>query len=318
MKKALVVGASGGMGYALVCELVSKDIEVIAFARGKEKLASLFQHKENVTIFAGDALNKQDLLEAAQGVDIIFHAASFPYQEWEHKHLKCLNIMIEVAKMQQAKIALVDNIYAYGRQTTHLVKEEAVKEPHTKKGKIRLAMENRLKDSGVPSLIVHMPDLYGPNAENTILYETLKSVVNNKKANFVGDMEKAREFLYTFDGAKAMVELALRPDAYNQNWNVPGVPSITGQELMLIIREITGYKKDVRTVSKGMIRLIGTFSPFMKEMVEMMYLTEVPVLLSGEKCKNEIGALSYTSYKEGLQETIVWMKKDKKVQSVTY
>lgn len=307
MKKALVVGASGGMGYALVCELVLKEIEVIAFARGKEKLASLFQHKENVTIFAGDALNKQNLLEAAQGVDIIFHAASFPYQEWEHKHLKCLNIMIEVAKMQQAKIALVDSIYAYGRQTTQLVKEEAVKEPHTKKGKIRLAMENRLKDSGVPSLIVHMPDLYGPNAENTILYETLKSILQNKKANFVGNTQVAREFLYTFDGAKAMVELALRLDAYNQNWNVPGVHSITGQELMIIIREITGYKKDVRTVSKGMIRLIGTFSPFMKEMVEMMYLTEDPVLLSGEKYRKRVGTLPYTSYKDGLQETIVWM-----------
>lgn len=309
MKKVLVVGASGGMGYALVCELVSRGIQVIAFSRGKEKLTSLFQHKENVTIFAGDALNKQDMLVAAQGVDAIFHAVSFPYQEWEQKHIKCLNSMIEIAKTQQTKIALVDNIYAYGRQSTHSLTEAANKEPHTKKGGIRLAMENALKESGVPFLIVHMPDLYGPNAENTILYETLKSVVQNKKANFVGNTKIEREFLYTFDGAKAMVELALRPDTYNQNWNIPAIHPITGDELMVIVRELTGYQKEVRTITKGMIRLISIFSPFMKEMVEMMYLTQEPVLLSGEKYRKEIGALPQTSYRDGLQETLVWMNK---------
>ncbi|MFJ7735316.1 SDR family NAD(P)-dependent oxidoreductase [Lysinibacillus sp. NPDC097287] len=317
MKKVLVVGASGGMGYALVCELASRDIQVIAFSRGKEKLVSLFQQQKNVTIFAGDVLNKQEMLEAAQGVDVIFHAVSFPYQEWDHKHLECINIMIEVAEMQQAKIALVDNIYAYGRQTTRTVTELAHKNPHTKKGKIRLVMENKLKGSGVPSLIVHMPDLYGPNAENTILFGTLKNVVQHKKANFVGDMQVAREFLYTFDGAKAMVELALRPDTYNQNWNVPAVHPITGEELMTIVRKITGYQKSIRNVSKGMIRFIGIFSPFMKEMVEMMYLTEEPVLLSGEKYEKEIGALPDTSFSEGLHQTLEWLKKDNNEQSDT-
>jgi short-subunit dehydrogenase len=38
MKKALVAGASGGMGYALVGELVSRGIDVVACSRGKEKL----------------------------------------------------------------------------------------------------------------------------------------------------------------------------------------------------------------------------------------------------------------------------------------
>ncbi|MFJ7949976.1 SDR family NAD(P)-dependent oxidoreductase [Lysinibacillus sp. NPDC096418] len=310
MKKALVVGASGGMGFALVCELASRDIQVIAFSRGKEKLVSLFQHKQNVTILAGDALNKQEMLKAAHGVDVIFHAVSFPYQEWDHKHLECINIMIEVAQAQQAKIALVDNIYAYGRQNTRIVTEEAHKNPHTKKGRIRLSMENTLKDSGVPSLIVHMPDLYGPNAESTILFATLKSIVQQKKANFVGDMHVAREFLYTFDGAKAMVELALRSDTYNQNWNIPAVHPITGEELIKIVNEITDYQKGIRTVSKGMIRFLGIFSPFMKEMVEMMYLTEEPVILSGAKYEQAIGVLPRTSYREGVYQAIEWIRKD--------
>ncbi|WP_312475078.1 SDR family NAD(P)-dependent oxidoreductase [Neobacillus sp.] len=310
MKKALVLGASGGMGYALVSELISRGINVVAFSRGKEKLEQLYMKQASVTIFSGDALNQRELIEAADGVDVIFHTVSFPYQEWEKKHLQCLDIVLNVAKIKQAKVAFVDNIYAYGRQYK-IVNEDIKKEPHTKKGKIRLEMEKRMKESNVSTLIVHMPDLYGPNAENTILSETLNSVVKNKKAIFVGSTKIAREFLYTKDGAKAMVELSLRQDAYNQNWNIPSIKPITGEELISTIREITGYQKKVRTITKGMIRFFGLFSPFMKEMVEMMYLTESPILLSGEKYEKKINSLPCTSYKQGIQETISWMKQNK-------
>ncbi|WP_107926104.1 SDR family NAD(P)-dependent oxidoreductase [Lysinibacillus parviboronicapiens] len=308
MKKALVVGASGGMGYALVNELAARGIEVVAFARGKEKLVALFQQQPNVTIYSGDVFNVEQLEKASLGVEVIFHAISFPYQEWEEKHMRCLNILIRVAQAQQAKIVLVDNIYAYGEPTTSVVTEDTTKDPQTKKGKIRLAMERTLMDSNIPSLIVHLPDLYGPNAENTILYGMLKSVVKDKKANYVGNMQVAREFLYTFDGAKAMVELALRTDTYNQNWHVPAVHTITGEQLVSILRDITGYKREVRSVSKAMIGLLAIFSPFMKEMKEMMYLTEQPVILSGEKYEKAIGTLPQTPYKKGLQETLLWLK----------
>jgi len=307
MKKALVLGATGGIGYALVRELVERGVEVVAFSRGKERLHALYQNESKVSIFSGDALVEKDVIEAADGVDVIFHAVSFPYQEWKDKHPLCIEIIVRAAEMHQTKIALVDNIYAYGRQSKIEVIEDTKKEPHTKKGKIRLAMENRLKRSNVPCLIVHMPDLYGPNAENTLLYETLKSVVLNKSANFVGDIKVAREFIFTLDGAKAMVELALREDTYNQNWNIPSAHPITGEEIIEILRKEVGYKKSIRTVSKTMIRFIGLFQPFMREMVEMMYLTEDPVILSGNKYEVKIGPIPHTPYKKGIKETLNWM-----------
>jgi nucleoside-diphosphate-sugar epimerase len=308
MKKALVVGASGGMGYALVHELLSRGIEVVAFSRGKEKLESLYKNLSNVTIFPGDALKQSELTRAANGVDVMFHSVSFPYPDWDETHLPCIDIMLDVARAQKAKVALVDNVYAYGRQSKEMVTEQTKKEPHTKKGKIRLEMENRLKKSDVPTLIVHMPDLYGPNCGNTILHETLKNIVKNNKANFVGSTTVGREYLYNLDGAKAMVELSLREETYDQNWNVPSTHPITGEELMTILRDITGYKKAVRAVSTNMIRIIGIFSPFMREMVEMMYLTEQPVILSGEKYEKEINALPRTPYREGIEATINWMR----------
>lgn len=310
MKKALVLGATGGIGYALVRELVGHGVEVVAFARGEEKLKNYFHHEPQVTIFPGDALIESDVLQAAEGVDVIFHAVSFPYPEWSKTHPVCIEIMVRVAEKHEAKIALVDNIYAYGRQPNRRVTEETEKKPHTKKGKIRLQMETMLKNSSIPSLIVHMPDLYGPYAENTILFETLKGVAKQKKANFVGDTRVAREYLYTFDGAKAMVELALREETYNQNWNIPATHPISGEDLIKILREEVGFNQSVRTISKSMIRFLGIFQPFMKELVEMMYLTEEPVILCGNKYKEQIGTLLQTPYRKGLKETVAWIKKN--------
>ncbi|QWH40169.1 MULTISPECIES: SDR family NAD(P)-dependent oxidoreductase [Bacillus cereus group] len=310
MKKALVLGASGSMGYAIVKELCSRGIHVVAFARNKEKLEILFSGEENVKVVAGDVFIQEDIMEAAKGVDIIFHAVNIPYSDWEKKQPKLLKNILEVARYYDSKLGIVDNIYAYGRQGEEPVVEEVKKAPHTKKGKIRLQLEMMAKQARVQMFIAHFPDFYGPNAESTLVHHTLKGVLANKLSSFVGDKKIAREYIFTPDGAKAMIELALRDEAYGQNWNIPGYGVITGEEMIQHIQELTGYTKPVMTVKKGMINLIGLFDKQMKEFVEMLYLTENPVVLSGEKYERYIGVVPRTSYYEGLKRTIVHIKEN--------
>ncbi|WP_404330998.1 SDR family NAD(P)-dependent oxidoreductase [Mesobacillus maritimus] len=311
MKKALVLGASGGMGYAIVKELSARGIGVVAFARTKEKLEKLFNKDSNVTIFCGDIFSIADLQDAATGVDVIFHSANIPYPEWEEKLPVLVNNILTVAINEQSKLAIVDNIYAYGRCKGKKVKEDAEKSPHTKKGKIRLRLEKMIKESGVSALIAHFPDFYGPNAENSVLHYTLANVVQGKKSGFVGKQNVAREYIFTPDGAKAIVNLALDESAYGQNWNIPGNSVVTGEELIQTIRELTGYQKGLSTVSINMIRVLGLFNANMREVVEMFYLFEEPVVLDGQKYEAMIGPLPRTPYKEGLRQTIDYMKQDK-------
>ena len=309
MQKALVVGASGGMGYSVVQELSSRGISVTAFARSRDKLEKLFGNNPHVTIYAGDLFQVEDLEEAAQGVDVIFQAANIPYSEWETKLLVMMSNIIETAKKHSAKLAFVDNIYAYGRSTGETVNERTPKNPHTKKGMIRLQVEELIKISKVPALIAHFPDFYGPNAESSLLHYTLVNVIKNKKASYVGDQSIAREFIYTPDGARAIVELSLNEQAYGQSWNIPAHDVISGDEIIKTIRDITDYQKGVSTISKKMIQFIGLFNRQMREAVEMYYLNEEPVVLNGEKYEKLIGPLPRTSYREGLIETMEYMKK---------
>ncbi|KAA6457767.1 SDR family NAD(P)-dependent oxidoreductase [Bacillus cereus] len=309
MKKALVLGASGSMGYAIVNELCDRGIHVVAFARNKERLGALFSGNKHVEVVAGDVFVKEDIMNAAKDVDIIFHVVNIPYSDWEKQQEKLLINILEVSKHYGIKLGIVDNIYAYGRQGEGLVKEEAKKRPHTKKGKIRLQLEEMAKQANVRMFIAHFPDFYGPNAESTLVHHTLKGILANKMSSFVGDKKIAREYIFTPDGAKAMVELALHDEAYGQNWNIPGYGVITGEEMIQHIRELTGYTKRVITVKRGMIQFIGLFDKQMKEFMEMLYLTEKPVVLSGEKYERYIGDIPKTSYYNGLKEMIISMQK---------
>lgn len=116
MKKALVLGASGSMGYAIVNELCGRGIHVVAFARNKERLGALFSGNKHVEVVAGDVFVKEDIMNAAKDVDIIFHVVNIPYSDWEKQQEKLLINILEVSKHYGIKLGIVDNIYAYGRQ----------------------------------------------------------------------------------------------------------------------------------------------------------------------------------------------------------
>ncbi|GAA4713859.1 NAD-dependent epimerase/dehydratase family protein [Brevibacillus fulvus] len=307
MKKALVLGATGSMGYALVQELVKRNVEVTAFARGEERLRAFFANQNGVTLFPGDMFHPDSLDQAAADADVIFHAVNLPYGQWEQKLPLLTDRLLAAAQATGAKLVVVDNVYAYGRSNGQKVTEETPKQPASKKGKIRLQLEQTIKQSAVPALIAHFPDFYGPHAGNTLLHYTMQGILSGKKAYFVGNQQIEREYIYTPDGAKALVELALHDFAYGQNWNIPGSGVISGAEIIRILREASGYRRRVGTVTKPMLRFLGLFDKMMSEMVEMMYLTEQPVILSGEKYEKFIGKVPMTAYRDGILQTWNWM-----------
>lgn len=67
MEKAIVLGATGGSGQAIVSELLSRELEVIAFGRSESKLKRLM--KENgstplLTYKLGDIFDYTTIIEA--------------------------------------------------------------------------------------------------------------------------------------------------------------------------------------------------------------------------------------------------------------
>ena len=307
MSKVFIAGATGGIGSAIVFELIKQNFEVIAFARNKNRLNEMFGGHTLVTCIAGDVLDEEQLLQAAQDADLIIHAVNFPYQDWNKTHIQCLQNLLAAAKQQDARFIMIDNIYAYSKSEVPLT-EYSEKSPPSKKGELRLHMEQLIKASGLPYMILHIPDVYGPRAAGTHIGVTLDGVVKKKVAYYVGPMHVKREFAYTGDVAQFVVELSKRPDCYMQNWNLPGGLHITGQQLEDYIKHHTGYEKSFKPVTSLMLFFVGLFDPFMREMREMFYLCEEPLFIDGSKLKKELGELKFTNIEQSLLETYAWMK----------
>ncbi|MNU75229.1 short chain dehydrogenase [compost metagenome] len=319
MKQALVIGATGGTGAAITEELVRRGIRTIAFGRSRHKLeqfASRMGNPSHLTLAVGDAMRPDDIVAQAGGADVLFHCANVPYHEMESKLIPLGESVMEAAQRLAIKVVAIDGIYPYGKRQADLVTEEHPKQPHTKKGKVRLDYERMLfskRWNKAKVLIARLPDYYGPTAnEASYLGSTLEAIAAGKMAFFIGNMNTPREFIYLPDAAAMIVEVAGRDFAYEQNWNIPGAGLIAGRDIVRIAQAASGSAKPVIPLKKLGLSLLGIGIPVMKEVVEMLYLTEEPLTLSRDKYQRLIGPVITTSFQEGISSTIKALQKRKK------
>lgn len=311
MKKAVVLGASGGMGYAIMSEWLARGMHAVAFARNKGRLHHLYGQQEQAIICPGDALQINDLHQACEGAEIVFHAINLPYKDWGKQNPIIMHNIIEVIRETGAKLVYVDNIYAFGRFDGEKMCEDHPKQPHTRKGKVRLELENMLWEAvqkqGIQALQAYFPDFYGPHAPSTLLHYTFQSMAAGKRAMFVGDLTNEREYILTTDGAKALIALALSEGAYGQSWNIAG-GIIDGRRIVEIAAAQLGYNKKVGKVGTGMMMFAGLFNSQIRESIEMDYLRKEPIFLDSRKYEALLGPLPKTPFEEGIRLALKHME----------
>ena len=55
------------------------------------------------------------------------------------------------------------------------------------------------------------------------------------------------------------------------------------------IYQAAGREPKFRSAGRTLLRMMGWFNPIMRELPEMLYLQETPVLLDDEKLRNKLG-----------------------------
>ncbi|MDO8700754.1 MAG: NAD(P)H-binding protein, partial [Deltaproteobacteria bacterium] len=77
---ALVLGATGGIGGEVARQLRDAGWKVRALRRGG---ALTMERRDGIEWVRGDAMNRDDVLAAAQGCSVIVHAVNPPgYRRW--------------------------------------------------------------------------------------------------------------------------------------------------------------------------------------------------------------------------------------------
>ncbi len=279
--------------------------------RNPTKAGRVFASPEKVEFVEGSVEDSQTLQKAFDGVELFYNCLNLPYQQWSRLP-EVHGRIIQAARRGKARMVFPGNVYIYGHVHTDKVSEDHPRNPCSRKGRIRLALEDTFvqhsREGEVPCVIVRFPDYYGPNAAS-ITDGIFRSALKNKTARWYGRLDVIHEFIYVSDAAKAMVMASERPDASSQDFNVPGPKPIRVRDWITLVYEQLGLEPKMTGTSRTFVRLAGLFSRLAREFAEMQYLTEEPLILDGSKFNNFFGTRYPTrNYEDGIRETLAWMK----------
>jgi nucleoside-diphosphate-sugar epimerase len=308
----LVLGATGSIGSAIVNELTSAGKPVRALVRSPAKASKTLTRPDKVELIEGSVEDPQSLQRAFDGVELFYNCLNLPYPKWSRLP-EMHGRVIDAARRQKARMVFPGNVYIFGHSQTDKVREDHPRNPSSKKGRIRLALEETFmrhsREGDVPCIIVRFPDYYGPNAAS-IVDGIFRAALRNKKARWYGKLDVLHEFIFISDAAKAMIIASERPDAFGQDFNVPGPEPILVRDWITLVFKQTGIEPKMTGTSRMFVRLVGLFNSVAREFEEMQYLAEEPLILDGSRFNEFFGTKYPTrSYEDGIRETLAWMRK---------
>jgi len=258
-------------------------------------------------------MNAADVIAAAAGVSVVVHAANPPgYKNWKGLALPMLESSIAAARATGARLVLPGTVYNFGPDAPTLIDESVPQHPTTRKGKIRVAMEERLRraaDEGTPVLIVRAGDFFGPSASNNSWFSQglVKPGRPLRAVTYPGKRDAGHAWAYLPDLAATIVRLLERSAELKpfEVFHFAGHSFERGVELAEATRKAAGVPHaPIRRFPWFAIYLLAPFIETFREMLEMRYLWSRSLLLDNRKLVAFLGREPHTPLDDALRSTL--------------
>lgn len=307
----LVLGATGGIGGEVARQLVDAGWQVRALRRGATE-----GRRDGITWLSGDAMDRQAVMNAAKGCSVIVHAVNPPgYRGWAQLVLPMLDNTLAAARAEGATIVLPGTVYNYGPDAFgELLAEDASQHPVTRKGAIRVELEQRLEEAsrnGARVLIVRAGDFFGPKAGNNWFSQGLvKGGLPVKAVSYPGSPGVAHQWSYLPDVARTMVALLARRERLEPfaRFHMAGHRDPDGTQMSGAIRKVvarrTGIEPRMSAFPWLLLTLASPFVATLREMREMRYLWQTPVLMDNAKLVASLGHEPHTPLEEAVEASL--------------
>lgn len=306
----LILGATGGIGQAAAHAFLRAGWRVRALTRRPNPAADT--GLEAVQWLRGDAMNEADVVGAARGVDVILHAVNPPrYRRWRELALPMLEHSIAAARASGARILLPGNVYNFGPDAGTLVDERSPQHPRTRKGAVRVDMEQRLRSAsaqGVRSLVVRAGDFFGSQgASSWFTSAMVRPGRPLKRVFFPGRDDVGHAWAYLPDLAQTFVRLAQRerelPDF--DVYHFGGHWLARNDEMTAALRRACHHPRlRVIHVPWTLVALLRPFSGLMRELHEMRYLWREPLRLDNRKLLALLGTEPHTPLDDAVAQCL--------------
>lgn len=308
MSRIALFGAAGVIGQSIASALRSQGRAYRVVGRNDASLREAFGADPLAEIVTWNPDSPASVRAAADGVDTLIYMVGVDYWQFD-LHPKLMRQTLDGAVAAGVRqLILIGTVYPYGRAGSNPVRESHPREPHTFKGRMRKAQEDLLMqahaDGHIRATVLRLPDFYGPGVEASLLHRAAQAAVHGGTADMVGPIDRPHEFVFVPDVGPVVARLADTPAAFGKIWHLGGAGTTTQRDLVAEMERQTGAKLRLRVAGKTMLRLIGLFNPFMREMVEMHYLMTEPLILDDSALHQLIGPIHKTPYAQGIRQTL--------------
>ncbi|WP_295381673.1 SDR family oxidoreductase [uncultured Pseudacidovorax sp.] len=308
---ALVLGATGGIGGEVARQLRDAGWKVRGLKRGQQATTT----RDGITWIAGDAMNRDDVIAAAQGCSVIMHAVNPPgYRRWAELVLPMLDNTIAAATEQGATIVLPGTVYNFGPDAFPELREDSPQHPQTRKGAIRVELEQRLRSAtarGARAIVVRGGDFFGPRPGNSWFSQGLvKPGRPVSVVNLPGRSGTGHQWCYLPDVARTMVELLARRHSLEPfavfhmkgHWDADGTQM--AEAIRRVVLRRSGHAPKLRAFPWWMLTLASPFVATFREMRELRYLWQEPVHMGNDKLTSVLGEEPHTPLDEAVEAAL--------------
>ncbi|CAM6712858.1 NAD(P)-binding domain-containing protein [Enterobacter asburiae] len=313
--KVLILGATGGIGGEIARKLIRDEWDVRALRRSAPQND---EHNTCITWVSGDAQNAEQVEAAASECSVIVHAVNPPgYRNWEQLVMPMLHNTINAAERNGALIVLPGTVYNYGPDAFPLLREGSPQNPITRKGAIRVQMEQVLAayaQRGGKVLILRAGDFFGPHAGNNWFSQGLVKpghpplIVKNP-----GKAGAGHQWAYLPDVAETLAALLARRDELEPfaSFHMRGHWDADGTAMTAAIKHVAaraGVKAKVKPFPWWLISAMSPFNATLHEMREMRYLWDQTIEMDNSKLVAFLGHEPQTPLIEAVHSTLAGLR----------
>ncbi|WP_426752885.1 NAD-dependent epimerase/dehydratase family protein [Myxococcus sp. Y35] len=308
MGTVALFGASGAIGHSVAQALRAQGRPYRVVGRSREGLQREFGADPQAEIVTWNPEDEASIRAAARGVQTLVYLVGVPYWQF-HLHPGLMRRTLDAAIAEGVeRLVFIASVYPYGLPRTDVVNESHPRMPQTFKGRMRKEQEELLlaadKAGAIKVSILRLPDFYGPGVENSFLHRAFVAASQGKRAQLIGPIDTPHEFVYVPDVGPVVTALMDTPGAYGRFWNLGGAGVTTQKALVEDIYAQAGYPAKYSVLGPWMVRFIGLFDRFMRELPEMHYLHTTPVIMDDSALRALLGDIRKTPYHEGIRQTL--------------
>ncbi|NTZ06078.1 NAD-dependent epimerase/dehydratase family protein [Burkholderia metallica] len=309
-RQALVLGASGGIGGEVARQLRAAGWQVRALKRG---LDAEVVERDGIAWMRGDALDRDAVVRAARGCSVIVHAVNPPgYRNWATQVLPMIDNTIAAARAAQATVVLPGTVYNFGADAFPVLREDAPQHPATRKGAIRVELEQRLQDAsahGVRAIVVRAGDFFGPQLGNSWFSQGLIKPGRPVAAISVPSRGVGHQWSYVPDVARVMVELIERRETLEPfaRFHLGGHWDEDGMQMAQAVQRVAqrhGMRPALRDFPWWLVWVAAPFVTTLRELLEMRYLWREPIRMDNARVTAVLGHEPVTPLDTAVEATL--------------